>query len=67
LDAEYNVVNANSIDLSATVPEYRFGAYYKLTEKSGKNVMAFIENRQNIQGQDGISRNVVGVMANIRF
>jgi len=67
LDAEYNVVNSNSIDLSATVPEYRFGAYYKLTEKSGKNVMAFIENRQNVQGQEGISRNVVGVMANIRF
>ena len=67
LDANYNVVTAGSVDLSATTPEYRFGGYYKLREKSGTNVLAFIENRQNVQGVQGATSNVVGLLANVRF
>ena len=67
LDANYNVVTAGSVDLSATNPEYRFGGYYKLKEKSGTTVMAFLENRQNFQGVSGATANVAGVLANVRF
>ena len=67
LDSNYNVVNAGSVDLSSNTPEYRVGLYYKLTEKSGKNIMAFVENRQNVQGQEGVSSNVAGLLASVRF
>jgi len=53
--------------LRPITPEYRFGVYYKLKEKSGNNTLAFIENRQNVQGQDGVISNVVGLLTNIRF
>ena len=67
LDTNYNIVTSGNIDLGGGVPEYRFGAYYKLNGKSGTNVLAFIENRQNVQGQEGVSSNVVGLLANARF
>lgn len=67
LDGNYNVVGAGTINLAGAIPEYRFGAYYKLSEKSGTNVLAFIENRQNVQGQEGVSNNVVGILASMRF
>ena len=67
LDANYNVVTAGSVDLSANNPEYRFGGYYKLKEKSGTSVLAFLENRQNVQGVAGATANVAGVLANVRF
>jgi len=67
LDANYNVVTTGSVDLSANNPEYRFGGYYKLREKNGTNVTAFIENRQNVQGIAGATANVAGLLANVRF
>lgn len=67
LDSNYDVVTTNKIDLRPITPEYRFGVYYKLKEKSGNNTLAFIENRQNVQGQDGVISNVVGLLTNIRF
>jgi subtilisin family serine protease len=67
LDANYNVVTAGSVDISASVSEYRFGGYYKLREKNGTSVTAFIENRQNLQGVAGATANVAGVLANVRF
>ena len=67
LDANYNVVTSGAVDLSSSNPEYRFGGYYKLKEKSGTSVLAFFENRQNIQGVAGATANVAGVLANVRF
>jgi len=67
LDANYNVVTAGTVDLSSSNPEYRFGGYYRLKEKNGTSVLAFIENRQNVQGVAGATANVAGVLANVRF
>lgn len=67
LDANYNVVTAGAVDLSSSNPEYRFGGYYRLKEKNGTSVLAFIENRQNVQGVAGATANVAGVLANVRF
>lgn len=62
-DSQYNIVNANNIDLSATTKEHRTGIYYK----SNDGVLAFIENRKNYQGQDSVSNTVAGITVTKQF
>ena len=68
LDSNFNVVSAGTINLAADVKEYRAGLYHRFTNKdASKSVMTFIENRQNYRGQSGVTDNVVGVLASVRF
>lgn len=67
LDANYNVVNADRINLAATVKEMRTGVYYKFTDNSTSNALAFVETRMNYQGQAGVNDTVIGVTLAHRF
>jgi hypothetical protein len=68
LDSNFNVVSAGTINLAADVKEYRAGLYHRFTNKDAStSVMTFIENRQNYRGQLGVTDNVVGVTASVRF
>ena len=67
LDSNFNVVNANGINLAATVKELRTGVYYKFNEKNATNALAFIENRMNYQGQAGVNDAVIGMKVTYQF
>jgi hypothetical protein len=68
LDSNFNVVSAGNINLAADVKEYRAGVYHRFTNKdSSTSIMTFIENRQNYRGQPGVTDNVVGMTASVRF
>jgi len=68
LDSNLNVISAGTINLAADVKEYRAGLYHRFTNKDAStSVMTFIENRQNYRGQPGITDNVVGMLASVRF
>ena len=68
LDSNFNVVSAGNINLAADVKEYRAGLYHRFTNKDAStSVMTFIENRQNYRGQPGVTDNVVGMTASVRF
>jgi hypothetical protein len=67
LDADYNVVNTDRINLAATVKEMRTGVYYKFTNQGATNALAFVETRMNYQGQAGVNDTVIGVTLAHRF
>jgi hypothetical protein len=45
----------------------RTGFYYKFSEKNSTNVTAFLENRQNFRGQEGVKDHALGFVVNQRF
>ena len=62
LDNEFNVVQNSRINLAADTKETRAGIFYKT-----KNFVAFIEHRQNFQGQYNVSNNAVGFNYSAKF
>jgi hypothetical protein len=62
LDNEFNVIQHSRVNLAADVKETRAGLFYKT-----KNFVAFIEHRQNYQGQYNVSNNAVGFNYSAKF
>lgn len=67
LDSDFNTVNASSINFASSVQELRTGFYFKAKEKDNMNLLAFVENRQNYKGREGVSDLAVGLTYNIKF
>jgi hypothetical protein len=67
LDSEFNIIQQHRGNLAADVREVRTGFYYKFSEKNSTNVTAFLENRQNFRGQEGIKDHALGFVVNQRF
>lgn len=67
LDSDFNAVNATSINFASSVQELRTGIYLKAKEKDNMNLLAFVENRQNYKGLEGVSDVAVGLTYNIKF
>ena len=67
LDSDFNTVNATSINFASSVQELRTGVYFKAKEKDNMNLLAFVENRQNYKGREGVSDVAVGLTYNIKF
>jgi len=60
LDNEFNVIQNSKINLAAQVREMRLGFYHKFEDKKEYKTMAFIENRYNYRGQEGVRDTAVG-------
>ena len=67
LDSDFNIVQQHRGSLAADVREVRAGVYYKFSEKNSTDVTAFLENRQNFRGQEGVKDHAVGFVVNQRF
>ena len=67
LDSNFNTVNATEINFASSVQELRTGFYFKAKEKDSMNLLAFVENRQNYKGREGVSDLAVGLTYNIKF
>jgi hypothetical protein len=67
LDSEFNIIQQHRGSLAADVRELRAGVYYKFNEKNSTDVTAFLENRQNFRGQEGVKDHAVGFVVNQRF
>ena len=67
LDGDFNIVQQHRGSLAADVREVRAGVYYKFSEKNSTDVTAFLENRQNFRGQEGVKDHAVGFVVNQRF
>ena len=67
LDSDFNIVQQHRGSLAADVREMRAGVYYKFSEKNSTDVTAFLENRQNFRGQEGVKDHAVGFVVNQRF
>ena len=67
LDSNFDVIQQHRGSLAADVREVRAGVYYKFNEKNSTNVTAFLENRQNFRGQEGVKDHAVGFVVNQRF
>jgi subtilisin family serine protease len=67
LDSEFNIIQQHRGNLAADVREVRTGFYYKFSEKNSTNVTAFLENRQNFRGQEGVKDHALGFVVNQRF
>ena len=67
LDSNFNTVNATEINFASSVQELRTGFYFKAKEKDSTNLLAFVENRQNYKGREGVSDLAVGLTYNIKF
>ena len=67
LDSEFNIIQQHRGSLAADVHEMRVGVYYKFAEKNSTDVTAFLENRQNFRGQEGVKDHAVGFVVNQRF
>ena len=62
LDNEFNVVQHSRVNLAADVKETRAGLFYKMN-----NFVAFVEHRQNFQGQENVSTNAVGFSYSAKY
>jgi len=62
LDSNFNVIQQSRANLAADVRETRAGMFYKT-----KNLVAFIEHRQNFQGQANVSNTAVGFNYTTRY
>jgi hypothetical protein len=67
LDSNFNIIQQHRGNLAADVREIRAGVYYKFNEKNSTNITAFLENRQNFRGQEGVKDHAVGFVVNQRF
>jgi hypothetical protein len=67
LDSDFNIIQQHRGSLAADVREVRAGVYYKFSEKNSADVTAFLENRQNFRGQEGVKDHAVGFVVNQRF
>ena len=67
LDSDFNIIQQHRGSLAADVREVRAGVYYKFSEKNSTDVTAFLENRQNFRGQEGVKDHAVGFVVNQRF
>ena len=67
LDSDFNIIQQHRGNLAADVREVRTGFYYKFSEKNSTNVTAFLENRQNFRGQEGVKDHALGFVVNQRF
>jgi hypothetical protein len=67
LDSNFNTVNATEVNFASSVQELRTGFYFKAKEKDNMNLLAFVENRQNYKGREGVSDLAVGLTYNIKF
>ena len=67
LDSEFNIIQQHRGSLAADVREVRAGVYYKFNEKNSTDVTAFLENRQNFRGQEGVKDHALGFVVNQRF
>lgn len=67
LDSDFNVIQNSRGNLATDVREVRAGVYYKFSEKNSTDVTAFLENRQNFRGQEGVKDHALGFVVNQRF
>jgi hypothetical protein len=67
LDSDFNIIQNSRSNLAADVREVRTGVYYKFNEKNSTDVTAFLENRQNFRGQEGVKDHALGFVVNQRF
>jgi hypothetical protein len=67
LDSDFNIIQQHRGNLAADVREVRTGFYYKFSDKNSTNVTAFLENRQNFRGQEGVKDHALGFVVNQRF
>jgi len=67
VDSNGNTMYANNVNLAAGVKELRAGGYWKFAKKDNSNMLAFVETRQNYQGQLGLNQNAAGISVNYKF
>jgi len=67
VDSNGNTMYANNVNLAAGVKELRAGGYWKFAKKDNSHMLAFLETRQNYQGQLGFNQNAAGISVNYKF